>query len=317
MVNNGLINYKEHLIMNKTVTIIICVLVLVATPTYGRKGAEYIRWSHGDFEIPVEIKDANSVSKLQHFLYGKNEFKRMAAVRRLGEIEGSRAVGLLREVSANEPPIRGVLDRSPLVRLEVVRTLGRIGGEEAKTVLLEMLEEFWHAGPQVSDTGKQYWYYDVDFANLVPASLEQLYAWSNDKKVYDAAMTIASSEDIKKYGSRISQALWKVYLKGEIAQKRLSEKESVIHLLRFYEDVKKYGVASGSLEESKMKAVSDVLLDSNDVVLTGLAKEFENTHKEAVSRNDPNAGDILHDMRYIENILKAKKAKTENPKAEK
>jgi hypothetical protein len=296
--------------MRKIIMIIICVLIITATFTHARVGSEYIRWANGDFKIPNEIQEANTVAELQPFLNGKDEFKKMAAVRRLGEIEGKKAVNLLYEIFTAQPPTRGV-DSAPLVRLEIIRTLGRVDGNEAKTALLDILERFWKAGPQVPEAKKQqYWYDDIDFADIVPESLKQLYKQNSDEKVYETVKKIALSEDIKKYDSSIRTASWKVYLKGEMAKKHLAERESVMYLLRYHNDLEKQG-DKDTMKGSKMAAARDIMADCNETVLTGMAEEFENVYKTAVKKNDPNASNILSDTRHIRNILEEKKAKKE------
>jgi hypothetical protein len=290
------------------IAIVVVCSWLMANSLFAEPTMEALRWSQGEFEIPAEIQQIIDANELQPFLNSRSTLLRISAIRRLGEIEGPNAIGTLLDIFEKEPPIRGI-DRVVIVRSEIVRTLGRMDSDTAKTALLDILERFWKAGPQVPEERKGYWYEDVDFTALVPESLKYLYKWSNDEKVYETAKTIALSEDVKKYVHRIGHAAWKVYLKGEMAKKRITERESVMYLLRFYEDIIKKGVASESLEASKIKAASEVLMDCNEVVLTNMYEELENAYKSAIIKNDPNANRIGQDARYIENILKAKEAK--------
>jgi len=303
--------------MKKIMAIIICVLVLAAIPTYGRVSKEYIRWANGVFEIPVEIQEANDISDLQLFLDDKDEFTRMAAVRRLGEVEGSRAVSLLREIFTNEPPTRG-LDIMPLVRLEVIRTLGRVGGDDAKSSLLLLLNSYWEAGPQVKD--KKYFYHDRDFEPVVSLILEELYNWNNDDNVFQAAKKIAFSEaTINYYAHRIANKAWVLYLKGYMAKQGVnSGKNSAKYLLDFIEDLSEGGVAYGKLEAVKKDAAQSLFKKHGEEVLYSLQKDIEEEFEKAP--RDPNGAlskghnRLRRQISYIKKVLKEKADKRKTVK---
>ncbi|PIV55380.1 hypothetical protein COS16_07310 [Candidatus Desantisbacteria bacterium CG02_land_8_20_14_3_00_49_13] len=113
---------------------------------------EWIQWTRGEFEVPSEIQEAKNVSAVRPFLNSETEFTRMAAVRRLGEVGGEQVITLLEEIFKKEPyenlmPPEGI----PIVKLEIIRTLERIGGDKAKSALLDILKKYWESGPKVKD----------------------------------------------------------------------------------------------------------------------------------------------------------------------
>jgi len=274
--------------MKKTLIscMIVCLLSLTTTHLYARFTKEYLLWTKGEFEIPDEIKKTTSASELQLFLNNKDEFTRMAAIRRLSEIEGPKAIELLVERFENEITPLGMYD-VPLVKLEVVRTLGSIGTEQAKSALLRILKGYWERGPKIQDKRRFQW--DRDFSPVVPLLLETLYKWSGDKDVFEIAKIIALSEDVKKYygrkdrttGYSIGQRAWEVYLKGEMISKGIvEERDSAVYLLDYEEDIIKKGINSVPLGPMKRAAASSILAKHSEVTLTSILKEAEQEFKK-------------------------------------
>jgi len=63
-----------------------------------------------------------------------------------------QVITLLEEIFKKEPyenlmPPEGI----PIVKLEIIRTLERIGGDKAKSALLDILKKYWESGPKVKD----------------------------------------------------------------------------------------------------------------------------------------------------------------------
>ena len=81
-----------------TIWITVCLLSLLLIPTKALTFQRRFRSAKIESEIPTEIKNATNISDLQPFLENKNESIRMAAVRRLGEIDESNKIDLLQDV---------------------------------------------------------------------------------------------------------------------------------------------------------------------------------------------------------------------------
>ena len=304
-----------------TAMIIVC-LWLTTGLLFAEPTMEALRWSQGEFEILAEIRQITDANGLRPFLYDSNTLLRISAIRRLGEIEGPNAISTLVEVFEKEPPKRGI-DRVVIVRNEIVRTLGRMESDKAKTALLDILEKFWKAGPQVSGADKQYWYYDVDFASLVPNTLKQLYKWSGDERTYETAKMIALSKDAKKYDSTISKASWKICLKGDTVKKHLSEKDSAKYLINLIADLEEQGVHRlNSLEAAKRNAARFIVgQHTKTEVLSSIQKEIEEEY--ATIPCDPNGyfskrhNRLRNQISYIEMVLRKKADNEKQKKSEK
>lgn len=258
--------------------LIFYLLFTLATPIYAELTKEYLQWMKGEFEVPPEIKKATNVSELQPFLNNKYEFTRMAAVRRLGEIERAKAIELLVERFEKETTPHG-MHGVPLVKLEVIRTLGRIGTDQAKSALIGMLKGYWQRGPKIQDKSRFHW--DRDFSPVVPLLLETLYKWSSDKTVFETAKIITLSEDVKKYywrkdsttGYSIGQKAWEVYLKGEMISKGIvDEKDSAIYLLDYEATLR---VIDPNLGPLKRTSALTILGRLSEPTLTSILKEAE------------------------------------------
>lgn len=255
-------------------------LPLAVTNIYaGMYAKGYFQWAKGEFEIPEEIKKVTSPSELNPFLESKKEFTRMAAVRRLGEIEGPNAVAALAQRFEQEPERLGT-DGLPLVKFEIIRTLGRIGTEQAKSTLLGMLGDYWKRVPRPGDKGGIT--PDRDFEVVTPILLETLYKWTSDKEVVDAAKAIALSPDIKKYGfifggpEGIGQRAWEVYLKGQMIRKGIiEEKDSAEYLFDFVDDIMKKGLDSVELGPLKGAAAGAILRRHSEATLSSMISEYK------------------------------------------
>jgi len=297
-------------------------LSLVVTNIYaGMFPKGYFRWVKGEFEIPREIKKVTKVSELQPFLDNKREFIRMVAVRRLGEIEGPRAIDLLVKRFAREPIYQGI-EGFPLVKFEIIRTLGRIGTEKAKFTLLGLLKDYWKRVPRPNE--KKGVVPDRDSETVTPVILETLYKWSREKDVFGAVEIIALSEDVKNfYGGRdgIGQRAWEVYLKGEMVSKGIvGEKDTAIYLLDYEESVIKEGIDTVPFVSLKRSAARTILERLSESTLSSLVSEFEDQFKKEprtpkgffTERHDT----LMRRISYIKKILKEKREKKEMKKKE-
>jgi hypothetical protein len=270
-----------------TVWIIVCLLSLLLAPAKALTLKKHLRLAKGKFEVPAEIKKQIKVEGLQPYLDSKREFMRMAAVRRLGEIEGLKAVGLLRAIFTKEPSTRGLHD-IPLVKLEIIRTLKRIGTDQAKSELLDILKDYWQKGPNVKD--KRGFRLDRDFTNVMPLLFDALYKWSGEEDVFKTVETIALSEDVKKFyaGSySIGQKAWEVHLKGKIIREGIVEGEqTAIYLLEFTQQLRKQS-SYGKLENIQEMAAYVVLQKHNKAVLSSLAQKLDKELRENKQALEP------------------------------
>ncbi|MGD8787184.1 MAG: HEAT repeat domain-containing protein [Phycisphaerales bacterium] len=277
---------------------------LISVPVHALVNKEYIQWKKGEFEIPADMKNLTKGSELQAFLDNKREFTRMAAVRRLGEIEGPNAIDLLVKRFAQEP-VHKSPEAVPLVKLEIIRTLGRIDAKQAKAALLTILNDYWQKGPNVED--KKNFRLDRNFTPVVPLLLETLYRWSQDKDVFQVAEKIAFSEDVKnfyRYPNGIGQRALEIYLKGTIVQKGIvNEKDSAIYMLDFIGDIRKAGIGSVTLGTLKAAAARAVLERYSEATLSSLLKESELEFSKKVDDK------VRRRIGVINKILKEKKEK--------
>jgi len=263
------------------VVVIVCLIFCASTPAQVLINKEYLQWIKGEFEVPAEIKMQRKVDGLQPFLDSKSEFTRMAAVRRLAEIEGPNSIGLLLEVFRKEPVPKGLHD-VPLVKLEAIRRLGTIGTEQAKSALLGILKDYWQRGSNIKDDNSSRVDHR-DFRTMIPLLIKTLDRWGEDKDVFKIVETIAFSDDVKEfytYPNDIGQRAWEVYLKGTmIRQGILEEKDSAIYLLNFIEDIEK-PIAYRTLKSVKKRAAIAILHQHSDSNLSALIKEFNDQIKK-------------------------------------
>ena len=123
------------------------------------------------------------------------------------------------------------------MKLEIIRTLGRIDTDKAKYALLDILKDYWQRGPNIKD--KKAFRLDRDFAVVMPLLLKTLYKWGGEEDVFKTIENLALSEDVKNlytYPNGIGQGIWEVYLKGKLTREDFTEeKDSAVYLLDFIE----------------------------------------------------------------------------------
>lgn len=294
---------------------IICLLSLSATHIHARLSKEYLSWMKGEFEIPEEIKKARNVSELQPFLESIREFTRMAAIRRLGQIEGPKAIGPLREVFSKEPSPRG-LHRVPLVKLEILRTLGRIGTEEAKSAVLNIVVTYLKRGPRCDCTkckGKAlYPQHDRDYQSVTPAALKTLQKWRHDKEILGLSKQIALDERLRSTPVRVSA--WELHLMTNMAKEKIAtEKESAEYLVNFLAQtgiepetyVVKDRVGVRTLKSIKTEAVGSILKGYGQQALSYFEEDLKRTAASDVSRRQA----LSYAIARIRESVKSKKEK--------
>lgn len=251
-----------------------CLLSFSTVPLCARPTQQYRRWVQGIFDLPGEIAKAANVSQLQPFLESDREFTRMAAVRRLGEIEGPQAISRLLEVFRKEKPTVG-MDSAPLAKVEVVRTLGRIGTDRSRLALLGILNGYWRQGPGVKD--KRGYGRDRDFACVVPAALRTIAPWGNDPAVFEMLQSMALSNDVRDFYTDphgLGETIWQAYLKSKITREEMTEGEqSLTYLLDFMYAVPK-PISHGTFGHIQYRAAFNVLQEHSESALSALAAQL-------------------------------------------
>lgn len=309
---------KKEIFKMRTFTtfgIIVCLLSLLSAPANALRHKKQLHLAEGEFEIPAEIKKATKVTGLQPFLDSKREFMRMAAVRRLAEIEGPNSIGPLLEVFRKEPAARGLHD-IPLVKFEIIRMLGRIGTDQAKAALLDILKDYWQKGPNVKD--KRGFLLDRDFTTVMPFLLETLDRWCGDEDVFKTVETIALSEDVKKFYTEsygIGQKAWEVYLKGTMKRKGIVKDEDfAMYLLNFMDDIIE-PVGYGTLNSAKKMAALSVFKKQTEAALSDFLKILQDRSKK--ESRGPGGSVTNRHMKllvrigFVKEVLREKKEKEE------
>jgi hypothetical protein len=214
-----------------------------------------------------------------------------------------------------EPVTKG-LESVPLVKLEIIRTLGRMDTEQAKSVLLSFLKRYWEKGPILPEKrkgDKRFHEMDRDFSYIVPELLSVLYKWNSDNNVFRMAKKIAMSDDVKNYyRGNIGIRAWKICIKGETTRKGIvEEKDSVQYLLNYIEDIGPLHIDPMGLGPLKARAANAILEKQGEDALSSLVSEFENQFK-----NEPRDSNgfltekhniLRWKIRMLNNILKDKK----------
>ncbi len=266
---------------------VMCLSFLLPVAVSAQVRREYTRWARGDFEVPPEMSTIADASEVRQLLSSKDEFTRMAAARRLGDLEGPGAIPYLVGAFAGEPPITGS-ETLPLVRLEIVRTLSRTGSTEAKSALLLLLNDYWQKGPNVED--KKRFRSDRDFTIVVPLLLQTLYQWAADPNVSTVVEKIALSEDVRdvyRYRNGIGQRAWEVYLQSTmIRQGVVEETASATYLFNFIEDIRNAGLHSMPLGTLKREAARILLQRHSETTLSSMIGELEAQFKRKPSGPD-------------------------------
>jgi len=314
-------------IFKTTIALLILSLLIINVYAGGMYRPGFFKWLKGDFEIPDVIKKVTSLSELQPFLTSEDSFVKVAAIRRLGEIEGAKAVGILSGYFTKETPLSDV-GAHPLVKLEVVRTLGRIDTEQAKSALLGLLKRYWERGPVLPEKikgDKGYFRMDRDFSYIVPELLGALYKWNSNDDVFGMAKTIALSDDVKNYyRGNIGNRTWEICIKGEMTRKGIvEEKDSAKYLLDYIEDIDPLHIDPMGLGPLKATAASAILDKHSEATLSSLVSEFEDQFEKEPRDSNGSLTEqhniLRQKIRILENILREKKEKREktNEKAKK
>jgi len=271
-------------------------LSALVTPTHARISQERLRWIRGEFELPPEIEKVANISELQCFLDSESEFTRMAAVRRLRQLDDRNAVNILASRFANEPykPLRSP-EGTPIVKLEIVRALETIEGEKAKSLLLNIANSYWRRGPQCKckrckDKGL-YPEHDGDYSSIFPAVLKALRRWKDDQSVFSISSQIVLDENIR--STPVLVSAWELHLITKMAKEGATTDEQAIdYLVSFLVEtgiqpetyIVKDGVGVRTVKSIKVEAVGSILKGYNQPTLSYLERQVKNISPEDKKR---------------------------------
>ena len=182
--------------------------------------------------IAPEIAGATTISELQTFLNSPEIKVRIATVRRLAQIGGRKAVESLVERFAKEAYI-AVPEYRPYVKIEIIEALQKIGSEEAKLVLLDLLDLYIKHGSQckckVCKGEGIYPWHDGDYITVTPSLIKALYTWKNDEEISFLFQRIALDNKVRSWVVR--EMAYKFYLKTKMAKKGIiTMRDSVMYL---------------------------------------------------------------------------------------
>lgn len=230
-------------------------------------------------EMPLEIKKAETLSELMPFLDGKDDWAKQCVVRRLGELGDKDTVPVLSDLFYKEPYAEIMnIEFRPVIKLEIIKALGRIDGDKAKSALVDILKTYWKRGPQ--NKNKKNYYNDGDFTSVVYLTLEVIYKWASDKDVFEMAQEIVREKNLKLMQSRA----WKLYLKGYVAHQKMSEKDSAKYLLDINNNVLKKGRFAGEYEPAKAAIAREILEEYDESILSSLKKDLEEEREQKQGR---------------------------------
>lgn len=213
-------------------------------------------------QIPPEMEKATTVSEVKPFLDSSDERIRILAVRKIGQIRDKNAVGLLAEVFEREHYEAG-METFAYVKTEIIDALEKIGGDESKSALFKILEQYLKRGPRVKERIDARIWEDAEYSGVTrrtPKILYRFYDLKQDTEIYKLFKKIALNE-LKDWWIKQDRNLqiiaYKVYLKTEFLKKNLTKEQIKKYLEK---EVKKYRHKSfNSIEGFKIEAISDLL----------------------------------------------------------
>jgi hypothetical protein len=308
-----------------SITMVYILLSMVSIINAGMVRTGYSLYISGGFDMPADIQKITTASGLKPYLDNDDSFIQAAAIRRLGEIEGDKAVDTLKGYLVKKETSLEI-NVIQVQKLEAVRTVGRIGSELAKTTLLDALRNYWEKGPVLADRfkdNKGYYRDDEDFSNMVPELLKALYRWSLDDKVYEYAKTIAESKDVKNYYGGIDgigQRAWEVCLNNQMSKKKITaEKDSAKFLLDYIIDIGPFlddANGTGEFKALKVASAKAILESLSESTLNSLVSEFEAQQKVELRENKMGQYNRLRkQIGNLNTVIKNKKEKKEKLEA--
>jgi len=241
------------------------------------------------FPDPPAVANATNPSQLLTLLESEDMVNRIVAARKMGDLGDPAAVSMLARRFAKEPYSNFGADYTPGVKKEIVGSLRRIGGLEAKSALVEIAKQYWQAGPQSRD--KRHAWSDGDYSHITLLVLESLQDWCEDDEVFDLAKGMALDENIPVFLTR--EFGWVLYLKGRMKREGIvSEEDAALFLVDFLEEMgiegEAYkivdGVGKRTSASIRTGGVSRILKSYGESALAAIREEKKKTPSSEVSR---------------------------------
>lgn len=247
--------------MNKFFKIIIFIVIFSFSGEYVYSKAVN-RLMQGKIQIPPEIAKATTISEIRPFLKDKDEEKRMAAVRRLGQIGDKKIVGLLVEVFEKEYYEPG-MEIFPYVKGEIINVLEKIENNESKSALFNIFKDYLKRGPRLQKRPDLAYYDDGDYSCVttqITKILYKLYDVNKDTKIYELFKKIAL-EELKDWwiieDRDLMRTSFQINYKTEIFKNKLTKEETKKYLEK---EFKKYkGKPFTTPEYIKIEAIRELL----------------------------------------------------------
>jgi hypothetical protein len=196
--------------------------------------------------MPPEVQQAQSPGDLEESLKSEDVFIRAAAARRLGELGGPQAVTQLLKIFGDEPPLK-ILEELPIVRMEIVRTLGRIGGKEVAPIMTSLLDDQWNKRPTAGGSAEVQWM--AESCPVISFLLKELPPYVSDDKVLKAVESIASARTLSRtFVARrpdIGMDAWHISMKSKMQRDKMNEDGQMEYLLGFCDKSLKGGDKEG------------------------------------------------------------------------
>jgi len=161
------------------------------------------------------IRAATSVRTLAPFVADSRVEIRRAVISRLGELGGPEALKALADVFQNEPRVTR-FDVGAGLRVDVVRTLSRLGTPEARGTLLGILKGWLREGSKVQ--GSYAHIYDHQYLTVGIEAIKALEPYDDQET---RALMRSLIDDVSLFYA-LREAAWRTSLRQEMKQKRLT-----------------------------------------------------------------------------------------------
>lgn len=223
---------KERLMKKRMLFCLVIGGVLVSVhPCWARVGKAYWELARGNFTMPSEIQNTSSRTELLSYIAQKHGLLKMAAIRRLGEVEGDGAIPVLQDIVINDKDKTGV-DYVPIAKLEAIRTLKKIDSPASRRALIDLFEGHWG---RIQETEKNRDLYQYDYAPVMTNLINTLSRYAGSADVHQAFASAVSSQSIQNTGAipdRIRIGVMRVHLQGNMLQSNLlAEDDQVVALV--------------------------------------------------------------------------------------
>jgi len=219
----------------KTASILI---VLSVSPVGARPSMRTMRWLiSGELATPPAVQQAQSIEDLEIWLKNEDTFVRASAVRKLGELGGPEAIPQLLQIFRDEPEV-AVLEVLPVVKMEVVKTLGRMhSDEEIGPVLVSLLEDEWGKRPAEGDVAEKRWI--AKSGPVMGYVLKELGPYVSEESAFKVVESVANPQHLSSLvvtrRPSIGISAWRLYIKGRIGRDKLDETGQMEYLLGFFD----------------------------------------------------------------------------------